>query len=106
MILDFFAVSGTTAHAVLELNEEDGGSRRFIVCTNNENNILITEYIYTSYQNYDFLDLFQTQESYKNHVNDFNQENKIHDIQNTVFKDYDSYLKAIGTGLDDMIIVC
>ena len=74
--------------------------------TNYENNIGLTEYIYTSYQNYDFLDLFQTQESYKNHVNDFNQENKIHDIQKTVFKDYDSYLKAIGTGFDDMIIVC
>ncbi len=74
--------------------------------TNYENNIGLTEYIYTSYQNYDFLDLFQTQESYKNHVNDFNQENKTHDIQKTVFKDYDSYLKAIGTGLDDMIIVC
>lgn len=39
LILDFFAGSGTTAQAVLELNEEDGGSRRFIVCTNNENNI-------------------------------------------------------------------
>ena len=74
--------------------------------TNYENNIGLTEYIYTSYQNYDFLDLFQTQESYKNHVNDFNQENETHDIQKTVFKDYDSYLKAIGTGLDDMIIVC
>ena len=39
LILDFFAGSGTTAQAVLELNEEDGGTRRFIVCTNNENNI-------------------------------------------------------------------
>ena len=39
IILDFFAGSGTTAQAVLELNEEDGGSRRFILCTNNENNI-------------------------------------------------------------------
>ncbi len=74
--------------------------------TNYENNIGLTEYIYTGYQNYDFLELFQTQESYKNHVNDFNQENKTHDIYKTVFKDYDSYLKAIGTGLDDMIIVC
>ena len=74
--------------------------------TNYENNLELTEYIYTGYQNYDFLELFQTQESYKNHVNDFNQENKTHDIHKTVFKDYDSYLKAIGTGLDDMIIVC
>lgn len=31
-ILDFFAGSGTTAHAVLELNREDGGNRQFIMC--------------------------------------------------------------------------
>ena len=30
IILDFFAGSGTTAHAVLELNKEDGGNRKFI----------------------------------------------------------------------------
>lgn len=38
-VLDFFAGSGTTAQAVLELNRQDGGHRRFILCTNNENNI-------------------------------------------------------------------
>lgn len=38
-VLDFFAGSGTTAHAVLELNKADGGNRRFIMCTNNENGI-------------------------------------------------------------------
>ena len=38
IILDFFAGSGTTGHAVLELNNEDGGNRQFILCTNNENN--------------------------------------------------------------------
>ena len=38
-ILDFFAGSGTTGHAVLELNDEDDGKRNFIVCTNNENGI-------------------------------------------------------------------
>lgn len=38
-ILDFFAGSGTTAQAVLELNKEEGGNRKFILCTNNENNI-------------------------------------------------------------------
>lgn len=38
-VLDFFAGSGTTAQAVLELNNEDGGNRKFILCTNNENNI-------------------------------------------------------------------
>lgn len=39
IVLDFFAGSGTTGQAVMELNEEDGGNRRFILCTNNENNI-------------------------------------------------------------------
>lgn len=35
-VLDFFAGSGTTGHSVMELNREDGGSRQFILCTNNE----------------------------------------------------------------------
>lgn len=39
IILDFFAGSGTTAQAVLELNKEDSGNRHFILCTNNENKI-------------------------------------------------------------------
>lgn len=39
IILDFFAGSGTTGQAVLELNKQDGGNRKFILCTNNENNI-------------------------------------------------------------------
>lgn len=39
IILDFFAGSGTTAHAVMMLNKEDGGKRQFILCTNNENGI-------------------------------------------------------------------
>ena len=39
IILDFFAGSGTTGQAVMELNEEDGGKRQFILVTNNENNI-------------------------------------------------------------------
>ncbi len=32
IILDFFGGSGTTAHAVLQLNKEDGGNRKFILC--------------------------------------------------------------------------
>jgi len=39
IILDFFAGSGTTGQAVMELNEEDGGQREFILVTNNEQNI-------------------------------------------------------------------
>lgn len=39
LVLDFYAGSGTTGQAVLELNKSDGGHRRFILCTNNENQI-------------------------------------------------------------------
>jgi adenine-specific DNA-methyltransferase len=38
-ILDFFAGSGTTLHATMALNAEDGGRRQCILVTNNENNI-------------------------------------------------------------------
>lgn len=38
IILDFFAGSGTTGHAVLDMNKDDGGNRSFILCTNNELN--------------------------------------------------------------------
>ncbi|WP_275450868.1 DNA methyltransferase, partial [Pseudomonas syringae] len=36
IVLDFFAGSGTTAQAVLALNAEDGGARRFILCSSTE----------------------------------------------------------------------
>ena len=38
-VLDFFAGSGTTGHAVMDLNNEDGGSRKFILITNDESDI-------------------------------------------------------------------
>ena len=39
LVCDFFAGTGTTGEAVLSLNNEDNGNRKFILCTNNENNI-------------------------------------------------------------------
>lgn len=39
IVLDYFAGSGTTGHAVMILNKEDKGNRKFILCTNNENKI-------------------------------------------------------------------
>lgn len=47
VILDFFAGSGTTGHAVLELNKEDDGNRQFILCTNNEVNERTEKDIFT-----------------------------------------------------------
>lgn len=49
LILDFFAGSGTTGQAVLDLNKQDGGARQFILCTNNENSIC-TEVCYPRIQ--------------------------------------------------------
>lgn len=39
IIVDFFAGSGTTGHAVIQLNSEDDGNRKYILCTNNQNEI-------------------------------------------------------------------
>ena len=39
VVLDYFAGSGTTGHATMILNKQDGGNRKFILCTNNENKI-------------------------------------------------------------------
>ena len=39
IVLDFFAGSGTAGHAVMKLNAKDGGQRRFILITNDENDI-------------------------------------------------------------------
>lgn len=50
VVLDFFAGTGTTGHAVLEMNKEDGGNRKFILCTNNEGNIC-TEITYPRIKN-------------------------------------------------------
>lgn len=38
IVLDFFAGSGSTGNAILEMNQEDFGKRKFILCTNNEVN--------------------------------------------------------------------
>ncbi len=38
-VLDFFAGSGTTLHATMQLNAEDGGHRQCVLVTNNENGI-------------------------------------------------------------------
>lgn len=39
VVLDYFGGSGTTGHAVIEINEENSTTRKFVLVTNNENNI-------------------------------------------------------------------
>lgn len=49
-VLDFFAGSASTGHAVLDLNEEDNGHRKFIMCTSSEKDIC-REIAYTRLKN-------------------------------------------------------
>jgi len=59
LILDYFAGSGTTGHAVLEMNDLDNGNRHFILCTNDENKICTDvcyprlEKVISGYKNFD-----------------------------------------------------
>ena len=39
IVMDYFAGSGTVGHAVMDLNAEDNGNRKFILVCNNESNI-------------------------------------------------------------------
>lgn len=50
IVLDFFAGSASTGHAVQLLNDEDGGTRQYILSTSNENNIC-TDYSYPRIKN-------------------------------------------------------
>ena len=50
LVLDFFAGSGTTGEAVLEMNKDDDGNRNFILCTNNEKEVA-TKYCYPRIKN-------------------------------------------------------
>lgn len=50
VVLDFFAGSGSTGHAVLDLNLIDQGNRKFILCTDNDENIC-SEYCYPRIKN-------------------------------------------------------
>jgi len=43
IVLDFFAGSGTTGHAVLAINASDGGNRQFILCSSTESNVKDTD---------------------------------------------------------------
>ncbi|MCL2039926.1 MAG: site-specific DNA-methyltransferase [Bacteroidetes bacterium] len=74
IILDFFGGSGTTAHAVLELNKEDGGSRQFILCEqmNYIHNVTTkrVQKVIENHQNGDFvyLELANDSEDFRNEV--------------------------------------
>ena len=109
IILDFFAGSGTTGQAVMDLNREDDGSRKFILCTNNENNIAhdvtykrLHKVIKPEIKNQEkvFLDT-DNKQSYENNklrVIDIHDNQKISldvDIEDKIFEDCKNGLKLL-----------
>ena len=105
IVLDFFAGSGTTAQAVLELNVEDGGNRHFIICTNNQNDIcdqvtytrckgVITSYDYNKSSRTMLLEL-------KIKINDFGNSdipNKIKAVKSEHKSDFNRFSTEIADG--------
>ncbi|WP_225597312.1 site-specific DNA-methyltransferase [Mycoplasmopsis synoviae] len=101
-ILDFFAGSGTTGHAVEELNKEDGGNRSYTLVTNNENNIaqnITYERLYRINNGHgtkkEEFDWSKTNEKYKSNLDVFdvkykstnlNDSRNIDEIQRNVIK--------------------
>ena len=68
LILDYFAGSGTTGHAVIRLNSIDGGNRQTILCTNNEANVMAPKGISTDVT---IPRLIKAANGYKNDKNEY-----------------------------------
>ena len=115
VVLDFFAGSGTTGQAVMELNREDEGNRQFILVTNNENNLAIrvthqrlnaiitgklsngaiTEWVYSNKDKYldgNYVNVFDIR-YHELYLNDFDKANELLPIAEAQFKSLNSNYK-------------
>lgn len=81
-ILDFFAGSGTTAQAVLECNQEDGGQREFVLCQ-------IDEPIQNNQKAINYL----KQNGYSNHISEITNL-RLKRLQNVFNFDYEEILET------------
>lgn len=116
VVLDFFAGSGTTGQAVMELNKEDEGNRKFILVTNNENNLAIdvthqrlnaiitgklsngstTEWFFSSKSKYleeNYVKVFEI-EYHELSLNDFDKANELLAVAETQFKEINPNYKV------------
>ncbi len=105
-VLDFFAGSGTTGHAVLNLNKLDNGIRSFVMCTNNEDKIA-EEVCYPRTKNvikgYKFKgtikqELFTKDLDYKDFENNEKLLKEINNLIKSNEKKYDKIKKVIENG--------
>ncbi len=102
-VLDFFAGSGTTGHAVLNINKLDNGNRSFVMCTNNEDKIA-EKVCYPRMRNiikgYNSKkatkqELFTKDINYKDFENNEKLLNEINFVINLNEKKYDKIIKVI-----------
>ena len=108
IFLDFFAGSGTTGQAILELNQEDGGRRRFILCNNNEND-MCRKVLYPRLQK--LLEGYQTSTprsellyQRKLTVNDLTQGPNIADELTTLTEQHQHHYDKIRRSLSDNVV--
>lgn len=79
-VLDFFAGSGSTGHAVLSLNKKDGGNRQFILCTNNEIS-LDKEKTYLEVNNY--IPKYRKGTAYNNFIENYKETDEFKNLKIT-----------------------
>jgi adenine-specific DNA-methyltransferase len=110
IVLDFFAGSGTTAQALMELNNRDGGNRKFILCEqmnyatsttlNRVKNVIVNgidnSFVYTELMQYNqrYIDLIQEAKTKDQLINIWNE------MQDTAFLSYQFDAKTFNDRLD------
>lgn len=106
IVLDSFAGSGTTGHAVLDLNKADGGTRRFILCeSENYADTLTAERIRRVVKGYDASGSVDTElmDPLKITWTSFKKANevldRIHAVENLERGNYDKIEKKIEDGV-------
>ncbi len=104
IILDFFAGSGTTGQAVLELNREDAGNRAVILCTNNQNDIcrkVTYKRLYNTINGYKDKKAIEGNLKYykTDYIDRFNHEDEKYYITNELSK-YIQELVQLENGID------
>jgi len=112
IILDFFAGSGTTGHATLELNKEDSGNRKFIlveqlgehvkVCVERNQKVLLQENINDSFV---YMDLLKWNENFVEKIQKAKTKDELKKLWETMkgkaFLNYKVDVKAVDENAKD-----
>ena len=113
IILDFFAGSGTTGHATLELNNQDGGNRKFILVEQLDEHIKVAnERIKKVIKNYDgdnfvYMELVKWNENFVEKIQKAKTKEELKKLCETMkekaFLSYKVDIKAVDENARDFI---